>query len=440
MTGAASAASELPIDTLRTLDGIVGEARERTGVPGVAVGILHGSSEYVMGSGVTSVEHPLAVDADTLFQIGSITKTFTATAVLRLVEAGRLELDRPVKAYVPELRLADPQATATVTLRHLLTHTGGFEGDDFSDPGQGDDALARYVTGMAELRQLTPVGALFSYCNAGFCLAGRAVEQVTQQTYEAALRELVLAPLGLHRACLSPAEVMTHRFVVGHYLRDAAVVVARPWPLPRAMTAAGGITTSVSDLLTYARFALSDGVAASGSRLVRPETQALMHAPQATAGGMAEHVGLAWMLRHVGGVGVIEHSGGTNGQTCTLRLVPERAFAIGVLTNGDRGRLACEAVAAWAFKHFLGVEEAEPKVLALGADQLAPYVGRYEMRNDTVELVLQDAGLVALDPPFTGGRAEFLRDPAGHITWLRWGNRLAARRHRLGETDPGQPA
>jgi hypothetical protein len=86
-------------------------------------------------------------------------------------------------------------------------------------------------------------------------------------------------------------------------------------------------------------------------------------------------------------------------------------------------------VASWAFKHFLGVEEAAPKVLALGADQLAPYVGRYEMRNDTVELVLQDAGLVALDPPFTGGHAEFLRDPAGHITWLRWGNRLAARRH-----------
>ena len=86
---------------------------------------------------MTSVEHPLAVDADTLLQIGSITKTFTAMALTRLVESGAVDMQRPIRTYLPDLRLADAQVTAEVTLRHVLTHTAGWEGDDFSDPGSG---------------------------------------------------------------------------------------------------------------------------------------------------------------------------------------------------------------------------------------------------------------------------------------------------------------
>jgi CubicO group peptidase (beta-lactamase class C family) len=152
-------------DILSDLESVVNAARERVRLPGLAVGIIHDQTQYALGSGVTSIENPLPVDTDTLFQIGSITKTFTATAVMRLVEAGQLDLDQPVRTYLPALQLSDADASAGVTLRHLLTHTGGFEGDDFSDPGQGDDALARYVEGMAELPQVTRVGELFSYCN-----------------------------------------------------------------------------------------------------------------------------------------------------------------------------------------------------------------------------------------------------------------------------------
>ncbi len=172
MTVAVSSTSTPPADALPALDAIGGEARERARVPGVAVGIIHGRNQYTLGSGVTSVEHPLAVNADTLFQIGSVTKTFTATAVMRLVEAGRLELDRPVKTYLPELRLSDAAATADVTLRHLLTHTAGFEGDDFSDPGQGDDALARYVAGMAECRSSRPWASCFRTATRGSASRG----------------------------------------------------------------------------------------------------------------------------------------------------------------------------------------------------------------------------------------------------------------------------
>src|SRR5438105_13470668 len=98
---------------------------------------------------------------------------------------------------------------------------------------------------MAELPQLVPPGQLCSYCNSGFCLAGRLIEVVSGKAYEAALRDLVLDPLDMRYAFLSPADVMTHRFAVGHYVRDDVVVVARPWPIPRAANAAGGISTSV---------------------------------------------------------------------------------------------------------------------------------------------------------------------------------------------------
>ena len=99
------------------------------------------------------------VDEYTLFQVGSITKTLVATAAHGWWTQGRLDLDRPVQEYLPELRLADPVASASVTSRHLLTHTAGWVGDHFADTGRGDDALARYVVEMADLEQLTPPGA-----------------------------------------------------------------------------------------------------------------------------------------------------------------------------------------------------------------------------------------------------------------------------------------
>src|SRR5215510_1431676 len=173
-------------------------AMQRIQVPGVAVGIVDGDAEHIAGFGVTSVDHPLPVDGDTLFQIGSTTKTVTGTVAMRLVEQGRLDLDAPIRTYLPELRLADEAAAAGVTLRHLFSHTAGWVGDYFDDLGNGDDALAKIVERMVELPQITPLGMIWSYNNAGFYLAGRVIEVVTGRTYEAAVQDLVLDPLGMN--------------------------------------------------------------------------------------------------------------------------------------------------------------------------------------------------------------------------------------------------
>ncbi len=147
---------------------IVPDAMKRHRVPGVALGIFADGREFSAGFGVTNVRHPLEVNEHTLFQIGSTTKTFTATLAMRLAEAGKLDLDAPVRRYLPGFRMKDAEVTERVTMRHLLTHTGGWEGDYFDDTGAGDDALRIYVERMADLPQLTPLGAVWSYNNAAF--------------------------------------------------------------------------------------------------------------------------------------------------------------------------------------------------------------------------------------------------------------------------------
>src|SRR5262245_7169670 len=142
----------------RALDAKIQAAMAEHQIPGVAVGVYYQGQEYVRGYGVTNVDYPQPVDGDTLFRIGSTTKTFTGTTVMRLVEQGLLDLDAPVRTYLPDFQTADPAVAARVTLRQLLNHSAGWRGDDFEDTGPGDDALARCVVGMARLPQVKPRG------------------------------------------------------------------------------------------------------------------------------------------------------------------------------------------------------------------------------------------------------------------------------------------
>ena len=173
-------------------------------VPGVAIGILDKGRVTTRAFGVTNIDHPLPVTDDTLFQIGSISKTFTGTAIMRLVEQGKVELTAPLRRYLPEFRVKDADASARATVQDTLTHMGGWEGDFFDDPSSGDDALQRQVGGMATLEQTGKPGEMWGYNNAGFYAAGRVIEVITGQPFEKALKASVLDPLGLETAYFSP--------------------------------------------------------------------------------------------------------------------------------------------------------------------------------------------------------------------------------------------
>src|SRR4051812_7177596 len=158
------------------LDDLVAAVCAEDAVPGAAVGVHLTGDDYVVTTGVTSIEAPVPVDEHTLFQVGSTTKTVTGTVVMSLIEQGLLALDAPVSDYLPELRLADEKATAVVTVRHLMTHSGGFLGDVYEGESWGDDALAAWAGTLATAPQIFSPGEAFSYSNAGFLLLGRLVE------------------------------------------------------------------------------------------------------------------------------------------------------------------------------------------------------------------------------------------------------------------------
>lgn len=436
------------------LGGYIQEQMERHHVPGVAIGVLHQEKQYMDGFGVTSVDHPLPVDEHTLFQIGSTTKTITATAVMRLQEMGVLDLDTPICRYLPGFKMADDQVARQATLRHLLTHSGGWSGDFFSDTGMGDDALATYVSEMAVLPQLTPLGSLWTYNNAGFSLAGRVIEVVTGQTYEQAVMDLVLNPLGMLESFFFPWDVMTLRFAVGHHSSEQRPepYVARPWALARSAHSAGGVASSVNDQLCYARFHMGDGTAGNGTRLLSTAVLKEMQEPAVNASA-GNKFGLSWFIKEISGRRLVFHGGATLGQLSAFLMIPEEDFAITILTNSNAGGYLNDDVTKWALKSFLDLEETEPQVEPRSKEELASYTGEYDAPLAIIRLAIEDGQLVlhylpkggfpdkdspppptppptrvaftaadqiiSLDPPHRGDRAEFLRDQDGQIRWLR---------------------
>lgn len=375
----------------------------RLAVPGVAVGILHQGEELTAGFGVTNVNHPLSVDADTLFQIGSTTKTVTATVAMQLVEAGKLDLDTPVQTYLPDFRLGDAQTAAQVTLRHLFTHCGGWVGDFFLDTGRGDDAVARYVERMVDLPQEFPLGTAFAYNNAAYCLAGLIVQTVCDKPYEQVVREMLLDPLEMDMSFFFPEEVIVHRTAVGHQTSDAGEnSVAQPWALPRSAHPAGGITASIHDQLRYARFHLGDGTTPGGKRLLSAASLTAMQTTQRAAASMAQEVAISWLIRQRGGLRMVGHGGATTSQFSAFELVPSHSFALAINTNGSRGRILNSVITRRALEIFLDAHVPQPQPIQFDAATLAAYAGTYRAALADVSVTVEGDGLQLASQPKGG--------------------------------------
>ncbi len=376
---------------------VQGEAA-RWNVPGIAVGVLQDDHVETLASGVTSIETRQPVSPDTIFQVGSISKVFTATLVMRLADEGRLDLDTPVVTYLPDLQLADEHARSTITLRQLLSHASGLEGDRFVDFGRGDEGLATAVASFASLRQWVPPGNLWTYSNAGFYLAGRVIEAVLGQTFEAVIKERLFDPLGLERTVFFAEDAITWPHAVGHHLksREAGHCVARPYSLPRNVNPAGGIVSSTAELLRFARLHLGDGVV-DGQRLLPAAAVREMREPLIEAGNFGRSYGIGWSVWDVDGVRIVDHGGATRGFRAQLTVVPGRGFALAQLTNGESGAQAMAQIEAWALQHYRGLRKRiDPPVVELSAAELAAFAGVYE-RHDGRFVVSTDDGRLTVE-------------------------------------------
>ena len=451
-----------PAMTKAVLDAAVQAAMERWAIPGIALGVLQDGEAQAWGYGVANLETGTAVTPGTLFQVGSISKIFTATLVTQLVDEGKLDLDVPVVEYLPSLRLAEETATRSVTLRQLLSHTAGFYGDRFDDYGYGDDALTRSVADFHSLRQYTVPGELWAYCNTGFQLAGRVIEEVLGTTFEAAMRERVLFPLDLTRSFYFAHEAITYPVAVGHNTqpppageRPGQPEVAREWGRSRCRSAQGGVISTVEDLLRFASFHMGDGTA-NGRRVLSLESLRAMQEPLVEA-ALAPHWGIGWSVEEIDGVRVVGHGGTTNGFQARLTLVPERRFAFAVLTNSNLGAAAYREIGVWLLEQLVGLRPQEPDRIALPAEALARFAGHYERPGISVTLTPTAEGLrlqtqgkdpitkedmllpprgaapvdehrfLVLDGETAGSTFDFILNEDGEVRFLRLGGRLLDR-------------
>src|SRR5215472_3837793 len=232
------------------------ELATRLRVPGAVLGIWAGEQESVVAHGVLNAATSVPATTDSLFQIGSITKAWTATMAMQLIDEGRLSLDTTVSQALPGVRLCRADVGAEVTIRHLLTHTSGIDGDIFTDTGRGADCLERYVSLLADATTTHPLGAAYSYCNSGFVLLGRIIEVIDGEDLDTCLRRRLIEPLKLSRTVTLPEEALLHRCALGHSRHPSDGEPVSVWGLPRSVGPAGLITASAGDLLRFARLHL----------------------------------------------------------------------------------------------------------------------------------------------------------------------------------------
>ena len=397
------------MSTLREVEGWIADQFpglvNEFGVPGAAVGVLVDGEMVDGAAGVLSTATGVEATPDSVFQIGSITKPWTATLVMQMVDEGMLDIDEPIRRYLPEFKLADEAAAAAITTHQLLDHTAGFEGDIFTDTGRGDDCIEKYVATLGDTAQLFPPGERFSYNNAGYCVLGRLVEVLRQKPFDDCLREHIFTPLGLTHAANGPYEAIMYRAAVGHVRHDpdAEYEPAPFWAMARSNAPAGSmLAMRPRDLLAFAQMHMSGGHAADGTAVLKPDTVAWMQEPQVELpdlGLMGDAWGLGWEIFHTPDGLVIGHDGGTIGQGAFLRMVPEKGVAVALMTNGGDRMSLRMAVADHVLKELAGVTLRPLPVPPTDPPRIdaGRYVGTYSCEVLDMVVSQDDGGRIWLD-------------------------------------------
>ncbi|MDP3950951.1 serine hydrolase [Microbacterium sp.] len=375
------------------------------GVPAAAVAVVIDGEIIDHAVGVLSTATGVEATAESVFQIGSITKVWTATLVMQLVDEGLVELDEPIRSYLPEFRLGDDSATGSITVRQLLTHQAGFEGDIFTDTGRGDDAIEKFVDLLAEMPQTFPPGLMFSYNNAGFIVLGHLVERIREKTWEQALLEHIAAPLGLERVSPSPYEAILHRVAVGHMGpgADGALTAAPMWAMARSNEPAGSmLAMTARDLAGFARMHLAGGTAPDGTVILSPSAVEAMRTTSVrlpVITGLGTAWGLGWEIDRDDDVRLYGHDGNTIGQASYLRIAQDAQVAIVLLTNGGDGMGLLHDIVDPLLRALTGeglpaapVPAAEPHHV-----DAAPYIGTYSNSIFDLDVSQDDAGRVWLE-------------------------------------------
>ena len=440
---------------------LLAERCEEHHMPGASLAWFHDGQTHFASYGRTDVNDGPRVTEDTVFGIGSTSKVLTATATMALVEQGKLSLEDRVVKHLPDLPVLDEQTRDTVTVGQLLDHTAGWVGDGSANTGWGDDALESAISMLLrKAPQQAPPGTLFSYNNNAVAVAGHLVATLHGSTFEDAVCDLVLAPLGMTSTFDLVWDIANRPHAVGHVVNDESVQSVPLWPTARFLGPAGGAFSSARDIATFARFQLTGDV--DGSPSISEESRLLMREQRSVCRSGVEGAGVAWLLGRRGLLRLIEHGGNlSNVMVSSYSMAPEANLAVSVMGNSAAGGPIGQEVRDLLLDAVAGPPE-DPLTVDVTQPDLAEYAGTYvagqwevvvDLVEDQLEFRMQLTDVDDLDeavrelfearrtritfigsdlvglaggPPTPVG--DFIRDDSGRISFFRTGLRLAAHR------------
>jgi len=403
------------MSVMQDLPGILKREIRKHQVPGASIAILR--NNRILGEtavGVINLDTRVPTTTDTVFQIGSISKPHTATLIMQLVDEGLLDLDKPIKEYLPDFRVADLDVSNRVTARHFLSHQSGIDGDFFVDSGRGDDSIEKLINMATMVPALFPLEAKHSYCNLGFAVLGRVIEVLTRQTFDSALKTRIFEPLGMTRAISLPEDTLRFRCAIGHVpsqrKKDVWYVTNTPY-LSFGQKAAGSTPAmSASDLLRFAQMHMNGGKNSKGAKVLSMKSVKAMQRRQIRVAKNTQSAihgwGLGWFLMDWNGTKLYGHDGATIGQFAFLRILPEKNLAVALLTNGGDAKGLFDSVFRPIFQGLAkSSEPVRPVINENLRVDLNQYIGSYANMNGQLEFSRSRGKLVVSSRLNGGGKA-----------------------------------
>lgn len=361
---------------------------------GVAI-IKDNQVVFSKGFGTANIETGAAITDDTLFQIGSVTKTLTATMILSLVEDGKLKLDEPIGSYAKNL---SPKLSQT-TLDQLLSQTAGIidEPDEF---GAADESLmATYIRSWTDDYRLFDGGEVFSYSNSGFALAGFTAQEASGKSYLDLMNERIFVPLAMKSTTFRPTVAMTYPLAVGHLSKpNEKPTVVRPLAQDARLYPAGTVYSNLKDLSRFA-LAFLNGGKIDGKQIISRATiekMSAVHAKQLSAADDSSY-GYGLFTNTNRGVRRFWHDGSMTGYAASILFVPEKRFAIVIL--GNTNNVVFNKTQEKALEMFLPLKPQtslpEAKAMPMTAAEMARYVGIYaQPKRFQIEIYIKDGKLL----------------------------------------------
>jgi CubicO group peptidase (beta-lactamase class C family) len=374
--------------TQSDLQGRLTELCEQYGVPGAAFAVARGDETAVAWTGTANLRTGLPVVRDTLFAAGSVTKVFTVTLVMALVDEGLVDLDAPVMSYVPELASYRDERAEDITVRMLLNHTSGLPGNVTFDIPRGPDCVARFVEAVGGYALNAPPGKYWSYTNGGLVVAGRVAEVVTGLPFNDALADRLLRPLSLN-ATSEPHEMVLRSTAVGHVPgEDGALTVVPRFQLGTNAPSGSALACDIDALVAFARMHLREGQGVLSPASVKAMQDKTVELPWGIG---YESCGLGWMRRETAAGPLLAHTGASAGQHSSLIVLPDQQGVVAALTNSIGGPAVYGTLSAQLLEEQFGVEPAVPQVPGGTPPQvdLAPLAGVYEADDGRVVLGIE---------------------------------------------------